>query len=64
MLSTLFCTLTAVISKIQSYYVQVAGKEQSNHLRWVTSGRFSFALLKKGNLFYVCMVNARAKLRN
>ena len=61
-LSPFFATVSAVIHKVQSYFVIVAEREQHNQLRWITSGEFSCAILKKGNLIYICLVNCRVQL--
>jgi hypothetical protein len=44
--------------------VQKPGRDQPNRLRWITSGKFSCAILKKGNIFYLCLVNSKALLRD
>lgn len=63
-LSTLFSTIIAVIHKYQSFFVKVQeGPEQANRMRWVTSGKFSCAVLKKGNIFYLCLVNSNALMK-
>ena len=62
MLSPFFATVSAILHKIQSYYVLHAEREQSNQLKWVTSRQFDCAVLRKGNLIYICLVNNRVKL--
>lgn len=58
-LSSFFATMSAIINKVQSYFVTVAEREQSNQLRWINSNKFDCAFLKKGNLIYMCLVNNR-----
>jgi len=36
-LADFFATVTAIMHKIQSYYVVTAEREQSNRLRWLSS---------------------------
>jgi hypothetical protein len=63
-LSPFFATVSAVIHKVQSYFVLVAEKEQSNRLRWLSSGIFDCAFMRKGNLIYICIVNNKPFLKN
>lgn len=32
-------------------------RDQTNRLRWIEAGKFTAAILKKGNLFYICLYN-------
>lgn len=56
-LSKVFAGVLSMVKKIQTFFSQVAPGEQSNRVRWITSGRFSCAILKKGSLIYLCLVN-------
>jgi len=59
-LSPFFATMSAIIPKLQSYFVVQAEKEQSNQLRWFDSKIFKCAILKKGNLFYICLTSTKS----
>lgn len=63
-LSPFFATMTAILSKVQSYFVKIAEKEQKNQLRWISSGEFDCAILKKGNLIYMALINNRKSLKD
>ena len=61
-MSPFFATMSAIIPKLQSFFVKVAEREQQNRLRWFYAKNFQCAVLKKGNLIYICLVNSRAKM--
>lgn len=63
-LSPFFATVSAIIHKIQSYYVIVAEREQSNKVRWMSSNRFDCAYMRKGNLIYICILTNKATLKS
>ena len=54
--------MSAVINKVQSFFVLIAEREQKNQIRWLSSGEVDIACLKKGNLIYMMVVNNREKL--
>lgn len=56
-----FASMSAIIPKIQSYFWdnEKNAKDQTNRMRWLHSDSFQLAVLKKGNFFYVCMINSR-----
>lgn len=57
--SSFFATVSAVIHKVQSYYVLVAEREQVNQLKRVSCNGFDCTFVKKMNLIYMCLVNTR-----
>jgi hypothetical protein len=58
-LAPFFATMSAIIPKIQTYFVnnQQNAKEHLNRVKWITSGNFNVTILKKGNFLYICLVN-------
>ena len=58
-LSPFFATVSAIVPKIQSFFVTVAEREQKNQLKWVASKNFDAAFLKKGNLIYICLITRK-----
>jgi hypothetical protein len=63
-LSPFFATVSAIIHKLQSYYVITAEREQKNKLRWMSSSRFDCCFLRKGNLIYICIVTNKDALKS
>ena len=63
-LSPFIATISACMTKFQSYFVLVAEREQKNRLRWISSKFFDCAILRKGNLIYICIVNNTLELKN
>jgi hypothetical protein len=61
-LAPFFATLSAILPKIQSYFVTVAVKDQINRVLQISSKKFDFAVLRKGNLVYLCLSNSKAAL--
>jgi hypothetical protein len=53
--------MSAIIPKIQSFFWdnERSGRENMNRMRWMEAENFQCAILKKGNFFYICMVNSR-----
>lgn len=62
-LSPFFATVSAIIHKMQSYFVIKAEREQSNRLRWMSSNRFDCAYIRKGNLIYICIMTNKASIK-
>lgn len=58
-LAPFFATLSAIIPKIQNYFYtgEKHIKESTNRLRWLEGDGFTCAMLRKGNLFYICLYN-------
>ena len=58
-LAPFFATLSAIIPKIQNYFWtgEKHMREQPNRLRWIEAEGFNCAILRKGNLFYICLYN-------
>lgn len=63
-LSPFYATMSAIIHKVQSFFVQVAEREQKNQLRWISSGQFDCACLKKGNFIYLMVINNRNSIKS
>ena len=55
-LSDYFATISAIIHKMQSFFVEQAERVQSNRLKWICSDTFDCALVKKGSLVYICLI--------
>ena len=54
-----FATLSAIIPKVQSLFWNNSknAKDNQNKVQWIESQKFSCAILKKGNFFYICFDN-------
>ena len=60
-LAPYFASMSAIIPKVQSFFWdnERNAKEQKNRLRWFEAENFNCAVLKKGNFYYICMINSR-----
>lgn len=60
-LAPYFASMSAIIPKLQSYFWDNEKNARDNtcRLRWMEAENFTQAILKKGNFFYVCMINSR-----
>lgn len=58
-LAPFFATLSAIIPKLQNYFItsSMNARDQTNRLRWISGENFICAILKKGNFFYICLYN-------
>jgi vacuolar fusion protein MON1 len=62
-LAPFFATLSAVIPKIQNYFWANEDdvRTNSNRLHCITSGQFKIHFIKKGTLYYICLINQHKK---
>lgn len=60
-LAPYFASMSAIIPKIQSFFWdnEKNARENVNRLRWMEAENFQCAVLKKGNFYYICMINSR-----
>lgn len=60
-LAPYFASMSAIIPKIQSFFWdnERSSRENVARLRWMEAENFQIAVLKKGNFFYICMINSR-----
>lgn len=60
-LAPYFASMSAIIPKLQSYFWdnEKSAREQTNRLRWIEAENFQCSILKKGNFYYICMINSR-----
>jgi hypothetical protein len=60
-LAPYFASMSAIIPKIQSFFWdnERNARENVNRMRWIEAENFQCAVLKKGNFFYICMINSR-----
>ena len=60
-LAPYFASMSAIIPKIQSFFWdnERSSRENVVRLRWMEAENFQVAVLKKGNFFYICMINSR-----
>ena len=56
-----FATMSAIIPKMQSLFWsnKQNAKENVNKLHWLEGENFACSILKKGNLYYICLDNFR-----
>jgi len=58
-LAPIFATFAAIIPKVQGFFWDnsIHAREQKNQLRRIDSGKFTFYIMKKGCILYVCLLS-------